>query len=58
MPRARDFMSCKTQPISAASASVTVLEFFFPGWNSNGELYRFGFNLADGESSKSYTLFS
>ena len=28
MPRARDLMSCKTQPISAASASVTALEFF------------------------------
>ena len=28
MPRARDLMSCKTRPISAASASVTVLEFF------------------------------
>ena len=28
MPRARDLMSCKTRPISAVSASVTVLEFF------------------------------
>ena len=28
MPRARDLMSCKTRPISVASASVTVLEFF------------------------------